>query len=44
MEVRVEDGVVKIVRLGFPEPGEPVGVEEFEEIRRELEELRGKWR
>ena len=42
--LRVEEGRIVVEKVGIPEPGEPVGVEEYEEVIAELEEVRGKWR
>ncbi|ABM80204.1 AbrB/MazE/SpoVT family DNA-binding domain-containing protein [Hyperthermus butylicus] len=42
--LRVEDGRIVIEKPEIPEPGEPVGEEEYKRLIEELEEMRRKWR
>ena len=44
VEVSLEDGRVVLSKPGVPEPGEPVGLEEYEKIVEELEKVRERWR
>jgi len=40
LAAREEGGKVILVKIGLPEPGEPVGREAYEELIRELERVR----
>ena len=42
--LRVEDGRVVLEKPSIPEPGEPVGEDEYRRLIEELEELRREWR
>jgi len=42
--VRLVDDKIVIEKPCFPDPGEPVGVEEYRRIISELEEMRRRWR
>ena len=44
IEVSLEGGRVVLSKPGIPEPGEPVGPEEYERILEELERVRASWR
>ena len=44
VEVSLEEGRVVLSKPGVPEPGEPVGPEEYERIVEELERVRACWR
>jgi len=44
VEVSLEEGRVVLSKPGVPEPGEPVGPEEYERIVEELERVRARWR
>jgi len=42
--VEESEGRIVLKKLDIPEPGEPVGVEVYNEIMKELERLRKRWR
>lgn len=42
--VAVEDGKVVYSKPGLPEPGQPVGELHYEELARDLKEVRKSWR
>ncbi|RLF00516.1 MAG: AbrB family transcriptional regulator [Thermoprotei archaeon] len=44
LEARLEEGRIVLSKPGIPEPGEPVGPEEYERIVGELERVRARWR
>lgn len=44
VEVSLEGDRVVLSKPGVPEPGEPVGPEEYEKIVEELEKVRQRWR
>jgi len=44
LEVTLQGDKIIIKKLEYPVPGEPVGEEKFNEIIKELEEMRTKWR
>jgi len=44
LKVEEKDGRIIIEKLGIPEPGKPVGIDEYMKIINELEEVRKTWR
>ncbi|WFO74946.1 AbrB/MazE/SpoVT family DNA-binding domain-containing protein [Desulfurococcaceae archaeon MEX13E-LK6-19] len=42
--VRVEGNRIIIEKPRLPEPGEPVGLDKYRELIKELEEMRSRWR
>jgi len=44
VEVTLENGRVVLSKPGIPEPGDPVGLDEYRRLLEELEAVRKRWR